>query len=177
MANDDLNLGSGDAQAGEVEAKGKSKKGLIIGLVVLVLLLAGGGAAFFLMGGDDAAEGEGAEAAAQEEVIEEEPDPIYYELAPAFVVNFEHKGRTRYLQIELQVMSFKQEVIDKVQANMPAVRNDLLLLISQQDFDGLATIEGKESLRMQVLEAINKASRLKGNQQVEDVYFTGFVMQ
>jgi len=170
--NDNLNLAGEGAQAGEVEGKaGKSKMGLIIGLVVL-LLAGGGGAAFFLMGGDPPAEGEAAEV-----VPEPEEDPIYVGLSPAFVVNFEHKGRTRYLQIELQAMSFDQEVIDKVQANMPAVRNDLILLFSKQDYDALSTVEGKEALRQSVRESINKASRLRQGQLVEEVYFTGFVMQ
>ena len=152
----------------------------IIIIVVVVLLLAGGGvAAFMFMGGEEAAvetDGDGA-VAAVEQAAELELDPIYLPLSPAFVVNFEHNGSIRYLQLTLQVMSYHQEIVDKVEANMPAVRNKLIMLFSGQDYDALNTVEGKENLRVEVLKAIDEVLRLKGEKVVNEVYFTGFVMQ
>ena len=162
-----------------VEVSGRMKKIIII--VVVVLVLAGGGVAAFLLMGDDEA---GAQASAgdaagvpAEAVAEPERDPIYLPLSPAFVVNFEHKGRIRYLQLTLQIMSYQQEVVDKVAANMPAVRNNLIMLFSGQDYDALNTSEGKENLRKEVLKSIDEVLRLEGEMKVSDVYFTGFVMQ
>lgn len=153
----------------------------IIIIVVVVLVLAGGGvAAFMLMGSDDTEAEAGASdatGAAVEAVAEPERDPIYLPLSPAFVVNFEHKGSIRYLQLTLQIMSFHQEVVDKVDANMPAVRNKLIMLFSGQDYDALNTSEGKENLRKEVLTSIDEVLRLEGEMKVSDVYFTGFVMQ
>jgi flagellar FliL protein len=155
-------------------------KKIIIIVVVVLVLAGGGGAAFMLMGGDEAGAQAGAsDAAGAAEVVIEEPerDPIYLPLSPAFVVNFEHKGSIRYLQLTLQVMSYHQEVVDKVDANMPAVRNKLIMLFSGQDYDALNTSEGKENLRKEVLTSIEEVLRLKGEMTVSDVYFTGFVMQ
>tara|TARA_R110002110_G_C13470513_1_gene720890 strand:- start:126302 stop:126889 length:588 start_codon:yes stop_codon:yes gene_type:complete len=179
-ASDDLNLAKGQGEGSTGKSGGMKKIIIIVGIVV-VLLGAAAGAYFMLAGGanDEAAPAaDGAEAAAVEEApAEPETDPIYLALSPAFVVNFQENGRTRYLQIELQAMAYDQEIIDKVQSNMPAVRNNLILLFSEQDYAALNSIAGKEALRKQVLDSINEAVRAKAPKQVSDVFFTGFVMQ
>ena len=154
-------------------------KKIIIIVAVVVLLAGGGAAAYFMLGKDSAAPALDAngQPVPQAEAAEEEKDPIYLGLDPAFVVNFERNGNIRYLQLSLQVMSFEQSAIDKVAANMPAVRNTLILLFSAQDYDSLATLEGKENLRSQVLDSVNEVVRLKGDTKVNEVFFTGFVMQ
>jgi len=154
------------------------KKIIIIG--VLVLLVGGGAGAYFLMGNSGSSaegsiEGSGGEQA--EAVVEPEQDPIYLPLSQAFVVNFQHKGSIRYLQLSLQIMSYNQEVVDKVEANMPAVRNSLIMLFSGQDYDVLNTAEGKENLRKEVLISVHDVLHLRGDLKVNNVYFTGFVMQ
>ncbi len=156
------------------------KKILIIG--GLVLLIGGGAGAYFMMGGageaNEPSSADGAsEQASESESDEPESDPIYLPLSPAFVVNFEHKGTIRYLQLSLQIMSYNQDVVDKVDANMPAVRNKLIMLFSGQDYDALNTSEGKENLRKEVLKSIGEVVHLRGENKVNDVYFTGFVMQ
>ena len=154
------------------------KKGIIIGVVVL--LLAGSGAAgFFLMKSDapePGAEGvAGAEGA--EVVAEPERDPVYRPLSPAFVINFKQNGAIHYLQLSLQVMAYEQEVIDKVDANDPAIRNELIMLFSNQDYDALGTLEGKEKLREDARVAVNKVIKMTPESGVKEVFFTAFVMQ
>ncbi|MAZ70628.1 flagellar basal body-associated FliL family protein [Porticoccus sp.] len=177
--NDGLNLGK-DKQPGSPagkKGKGGMKKIVIIVLVVVLFLAVGGGAAFFMMGdSDNPGSGEQVDEVVEQQAVEER-EPIYLPLDPAFVVNFEHKGTIRYLQLSLQVMAYDQKVVDKIQANMPAVRNSLILLFSGQDYDLLNTLEGKEQLRTTVRQSIQDVIRLKGEQKVDDVFFTGFVMQ
>lgn len=152
----------------------------IIIIVVAVLVLAGAGiAAYIFLGSDssgDAAETAGAEVGQAEE-LEQEEEPIYMPLDPAFVVNFEHNGGIRYLQLSLQIMAYDQAVLDKVAANIPAVRNNLIMLFSGQDYDYLTTLEGKENLRQEVRASINQVVRFKDKSGVNEVFFTGFVMQ
>ena len=74
-------------------------------------------------------------------------------------------------------MSYQQEALDKVEANMPAVRNSLIMLFGSQSFDELRTVEGKEKLRKAVKDNIHSVVRMKGDAKVEDVFFTAFVMQ
>ena len=170
MANDELNLAKG--QEGEAKASGGMKK--IILILVAVLLLGGIGAGAYFMLGSGAEPETGA---AEAEPEEPETDPIYLAISPAFVVNFEQNGRTRFLQVEMQVMSHDQEIIDKVEANMPAVKNGIILLLGDQDYPSLNTTEGKENLRKQVQDSINTLIRAKETPRVDDVFFTGFVMQ
>ena len=149
-----------------------NKKILIAVIAVLVLGGGGAGAFFFLQGGE--------EVAADGEVEpKEEPlaDPIYLGLSPAFLVNFDHNGTIRYLQIELQVMARDQDIIDKVEANMPAVRNKVILLLSAQNYDAVSTVEGKEQLRQEVLAAVNESLQLTDGDALEDAFFTNFVVQ
>ena len=150
----------------------------IIIIVVAVLVLVGGGAgAFFFLSGDDAPPAaEGAEGAA-EAVAEPLADPIYLSLNPAFLVNFDHNGTIRYLQLELQVMARDQDIIDKVEANMPAVRNKVILLLSGQNYDAVSTLEGKENLRQEVLAAVNEAVGLAEGNALEEAFFSNFVIQ
>ena len=150
----------------------------IIIIVVVALLLVGGGVGGYLMlSGEDAGSEEGAADVANAEPVVVESDPIYLPLDPAFVVNFEQQGNIRYLQLSLQIMSYHEEVVEKVSANIPAVRNSLIMLFSGQDYDQLNTSEGKENLRQLVLQSINGVVKLNGEKKVDDVYFTGFVMQ
>ncbi|MFK7974639.1 MAG: flagellar basal body-associated protein FliL [Halioglobus sp.] len=148
-------------------------KMVIIGAAV-VLLGGGGAAAFFLMPGDEPPVGEDGAAAVVEEVI---ADPIYRPLSPNFVINFKRKGTINYLQLSLQVMARDQEVIDKVELNDPAIRNRLIMLFSGQDYDALGTQEGKEALRAAALVAVNETIELTPEAGVQEVFFTGFVMQ
>jgi len=152
------------------------KKNIII-LVVLLVFVGGGAGAFFVLKVDDSKPVAGAEVEGSGVPVEPEGDPIYLPLDPAFVVNFEHNGSIRYLQLSLQIMSYEQTAVDKAAANMPAVRNALILLFSGQDYDSLNTVEGKENLRKLVLDSINRVVHLTDGSLVNEVFFTGFVMQ
>lgn len=155
----------------ENEEKPKSKMMLIIIIAVLVAVLVGGGvAAFFLMGSDD-------EATAEEDVLAEKP-AVYYELKPPFVVNYNWKGRQRYVQIGVAVMTRDEAVIAAIQKHMPLVRNNLVMVFGSQEFEGLRTLEGKENLRQKALEEIQAiVSEETGSAGVEKILFTNFVMQ
>ena len=148
------------------------KKGIIIGVAVLVL--AGGGAAGFFLMKSDAPE-PGAEGV--EVVAEPEKDPVYRPMSPAFVINFKNNGTINYLQLSLQVMAYEQEVIDKVDINDPAIRNQLIMLFSGQDYDALGTLEGKEKLRADARVAVNQVLKMEPENGVQEVFFTAFVMQ
>ena len=156
------------------------KKIIIIGVAVLVLVGAGVGA-YLMLGSDDpdpaALATAGAEGAVEAPAAEPEGDPIYLPLSPAFVVNFDHNGNIRYLQLTLEVMAYDQAVIDKVEANLPAVRNTLIMLFSGQDYDGLNTAQGKEKLRQDVRTSSNERVKLKDANGIADGFFTACVIQ
>lgn len=156
-------------------AKKKGKTGLILGLVFL--LAGGGGAAFWFLRPAEAtapAPGQAAhEAGAQKGV------PQYYKFDPAFVVNFGGPGNARYLQVTLEAMSRDPKIIEEIKVVEPAIRNDLMMLFSSQQYEDLLTQDGKEKLRQSTLETVRKALVAEGAppEAVERVYFTSLVIQ
>lgn len=147
-------------------------------LLVLVFLVVAGGTAgglyymgYFTPGASD-------EELVAEEQIEAELPRIYLPLEPPFVVNFTHRGTLRYLQVSLELMYHEQAVIDKINEQMPAVRNALILLFSNQSYESLSSFEGKEALRGSILLAVNDVIGVDGEiEQPGEAYFTNFVMQ
>jgi flagellar protein FliL len=105
--------------------------------------------------------------------------PLYIALDPPFVTNFEAEQVVRFLQISVQVLTHDLPTSDLIKANDPVIRNDLLLLFSNQKYADLATRDGKERLRAAALEAVRKIVAANGGkpERVDAVYFTSFVMQ
>jgi flagellar FliL protein len=88
--------------------------------------------------------------------------PVYMSLDPPFVVNFTHRGTLRYLQVSLELMYHDPALLLKVKEHMPAIRNDLILLFSNQDYENLASAGGKENLREEIFKAINHVIGIDG---------------
>jgi flagellar FliL protein len=158
----------------EAASTGKSKKWLIIGIIAALVLVGGGVGAWFLMPNADS---HGKKAA--EKPKEPVAPPLYVALDPPFVVNFAGDQLVRFLSVTVQVMTRHPEIVELLKANDPVVRNDLLLLMSNQKYEVAATREGKDKLRTDSLATVRKAIQLAGGkpEEVEQVYFTTFVMQ
>lgn len=162
-------------------APGGKKKIIIIAVVVLVLLLGGAGAWLMFAGGENKDAAESKDAKPQEGGKDAAPAPValYVPLDPPFIVNFSSPGkRMRFLQLAMQVSTFKQPVADAVNLHLPAIRNSLVLIIGSETQESLSSVEGKEALRAKIHEAINAiVKQHTGEDGVDAVYFTGFVMQ
>lgn len=102
---------------------------------------------------------------------------VFYAIDPPLVVNFEEGSAVRFLQISMEVMAKDQKAVDSVQKNMPLIRNNLLLLMSNRDYQSLMSREGKEKLRQEALTEIRAVQKKQGGEDVEDVLFTSFVVQ
>jgi flagellar FliL protein len=91
---------------------------------------------------------------------------------PAFVVNLADPNARRYLKIVLDVeMTGNPELLE---ANMPKIRDALLMLLSSKTSQDLGTLEGKILLRKEIVDRLNQAI---GQAKVARVYFTDFVIQ
>ena len=102
---------------------------------------------------------------------------LFYAIDPPLVVNFEDGSAVRFLQISMEVMGSDQKSIDSVQRNMPLIRNNLLLLMSNRNYQSLMSREGKEKLRQEALTEIRAVQKKQGGADVEDLLFTSFVVQ
>lgn len=146
---------------------------MIIGAILLVAVSMGG--VFFLM----KTMGMGPAGQGHEKNFDNEP-PIYYPLEPPFVVNFKDRGRTRFLQVAMQVMARDPKVISAIETHMPLIRNNILLVLSNQDSETLLSADGKESIREQILAELKRIlvhEIGRTGEKVEGLYFTSFVTQ
>jgi flagellar FliL protein len=156
-------------------------------VVIVVALILIGGAGAYLMGylpiGGAPAEAAAAEHGEVEldshgNPVESGSEAQYVPINPPFVVNFTHLGSLRFLQISLEVMYEDSEVLERVEHSMPAIRNELILLLSDQSFEKLSSLEGKEELRGEMLAAINSRVQDEAHGMVHgEVFITNFVMQ
>ena len=102
---------------------------------------------------------------------------VYYAIDPPLVVNFEDGSVVRFLQISMEIMAHDQKAIDSVQKNIPLIRNNLLLLMSNRDYQSLMSRDGKEKLRAEALAEVKNVQKKQGGEDVDDVLFTSFVVQ
>jgi flagellar FliL protein len=103
--------------------------------------------------------------------------PTYFAIDPPLVVNFEDNSAVRFLQISMEVMVRDPKDLDLVEKNVPLVRNNLLLLMSNRNYQTLMSREGKEKLREEALAEIRNIVKKEGGSNVDDLLFTSFVVQ
>jgi len=119
-----------------------------------------------------------AEAAKSEKEAPANPKPQFYKLKPAIVVNVPAIDKTRYLQVDVELMARKGTSVETIEAYGPLIRNDLITLFSNEKYEDIATAEGKEQLRKKALEAVQRIMKKNtGDVGVDQVLFTNFVSQ
>ena len=102
---------------------------------------------------------------------------VFYAIDPPLVVNFEDGSVVRFLQITMEIMAHDPKVIESVQKNVPLIRNNLLLLMSNRNYQTLMSRDGKDKLRAEALVEVNNVQKKQGGEAVDDVLFTSFVVQ
>jgi flagellar FliL protein len=102
---------------------------------------------------------------------------VYFAIDPPLVVNFEEGSAVRFLQITMELMAHDQKALDSVAKNVPLIRNNLLLLMSNRDYQTLMSREGKEKLRQEALAEVRAVQKKEGGLDIDDLLFTSFVVQ
>jgi flagellar FliL protein len=102
---------------------------------------------------------------------------VYFAIDPPLVVNFEDGSAVRFLQITMELMAHDQKAIESVQKNVPLIRNNLLLLMSNRNYQTLMSREGKEKLRQEALTEVRAVQKKEGGLDIDDLLFTSFVVQ
>jgi len=149
--------------------RGKKKVMLmaIIGLAVL-LVVGGGGAAFYVMKqraaaaaaaaeeeGDDAASSKGDKHETKTAKADLKHAPTFVALDP-FTVNLADREAERYAQVGMTLELTDQKSGDLLKAYMPAIRNNILLVLAGKTAAELMDHEGKLLLAAQVRAAALK---------------------
>lgn len=154
-------------------SRGKKKLIVIIAAVVLLLAAGGGGAAWYLMkkkaaeaAAAAAAEaeegGEGEDAAAKADAAEAKVPKADLKHAPTFVpldpftVNLADRDAERYAQVGMTLELIDAKAGDLLKAYMPAIRNNILLVLASKTAGELMEHEGKVRLATEVRAAALK---------------------
>lgn len=148
-------MSAATAEANDAPAKGGGKKKLIIIVAgVLLLVLLGGGGALMMMKKKAAAaeDEEGAEAPAAAQVAhkdEKKNPPVFVPLDP-FTVNLADRDAERYAQVGVTLEIEDAKVGDQLKLYMPAIRNNILMLLAHKTAGELLTREGKLKLAQEI---------------------------
>ncbi|MDK2896272.1 MAG: flagellar protein FliL [Candidatus Atribacteria bacterium] len=106
---------------------------------------------------------------------EKEESSVFYQFEPHFLVNLADTQVLRYLKVVLGVEVSNQRVAQELANRQVEVRDALIMVMSAKQSEDLATTEGKEQLKEEIKDTLN---RLVGEQgEVKEVYFVDFVMQ
>jgi len=145
-------------------AKGGKKKLIIIIAAALLVVLIGGGAAFFLLkkkpaeGEEEGGDGGHAKAEAHEPAPKAKPKhdpkhpPVFVPLDP-FTVNLADKESERYAQVGVTLEIEDAKTGEELKLYMPAIRNNILMVLSHKTAAQLLTREGKDKLAQSILYA------------------------
>ncbi len=152
-------------------------KFVLIGLVVVLLLATAGGTWFIASSNAPVEVAEGAEG---EKAVKEKElaKPVLYSLDPSFVVNLLNERGTRFLQVDVQVMSRDEKAIDRVKEHEVQIRHELIMMFSSLTRDMIVDRQGREAVQQQTVDSINRVLKAQvGKAGVDAVYFTKFVVQ
>ena len=170
----------------ELDNAGGGKKKMIIIIAAVVILAAVGGGAFFFMGGDEPTAEEVAAALSAEGGSGESAAPvsakigtaIYVPMPRPFRFNVPGAARDRFVEIRVQLLVRGGDDEETAKMHIPLIESTLLNVFSQANADDLATSAGKVSLRQKTVTEVQKELMdIEGTTIVEEVLFTGFVMQ
>jgi flagellar protein FliL len=135
---------------------GGSKKLIIILAAVLVLVLGGGAAAFMLLkkkpveDGDDGAEQTEEHAPKAKAKPKSDHPPTFVPLDP-FTVNLADKDVDRFAQIGITLEVEDPKFAEQIKAYMPAIRSNVLMVLSHKTAAELLTREGKQKLAKDIM--------------------------
>jgi len=173
---------------------GKGKKKLIIILVaVVVLLVAMGGGGFFIWKKKAAAAAEAAAAAdsedghpvAESKEHKDHGPPIFVPLEP-FVVNLADKGTDRYAQVSVTLQVENSKVSDDLKIYLPAIRNNILMILAHKTSEELMDRAGKDVLAEEILRESTRPLKESQDPKKKDsgayrpilkVHFANFIIQ
>lgn len=199
-----MSAATAGAEAGAPPAKGKKKLIIIVAAAVLVLGLGGVGA-LVLLKKPAAEEGEDdAHAPAKKAVAAKAHDPknppTFAPLDP-FTVNLADREAERYAQVGITLELDDPHTAETLKAYLPAVRNNILLLLASKTSADLLAPDGKTRLAREVARETSRglgvevededpegedetaSTKKKKKKKVEQalpvtaVYFSNFIIQ
>lgn len=102
----------------------------------------------------------------------------YVELKPEFVLNYGKEGKLRFMKVEVSVRVKSSGSVLEINEHADLIRHQVIMIISRQSVDKMLAPEGKESVRDELLSAVQIAlTEELGKPTIDSVLFTNFVIQ
>jgi flagellar FliL protein len=106
------------------------------------------------------------------------PVVSYVTLVPALVGNFGEGPRLKFFKADLSLRVSGAEVEAKVKHHEPLIRNQLVMLFSQQTAEAMAAPGARETLRAEALKQVQDVlTQEEGKPLVEDLLFNNLIIQ
>ncbi|MGE8497109.1 MAG: flagellar basal body-associated protein FliL [Pseudomonas sp.] len=119
-----------------------------------------------------------AHASSSEEEKSAAPQVIYVSLVPALVGNFGSGPKLKFYKADVSLRVTGADVEARVKHHEPLIRNQLVMLFSQQTEEGLGAPDAKELLRQEALAQVQQVlTAEEGKPLVEDLLFNNLILQ
>lgn len=106
------------------------------------------------------------------------PKVAYYSLVPALVGNFGTGPKLKFYKADIALRVTGSEAEEKVEHHEPLIRNQLVMLFSQQTEANMADENAKETLRQEALKQVQEVlTQEEGQPIVEDLLFNNLIIQ
>jgi flagellar FliL protein len=106
------------------------------------------------------------------------PKVAYYSLVPALVGNFGAGPKLKFFKADIALRVTGTEAEEKVEHHEPLIRNQLVMLFSQQTEASMGSQDAKEKLRLEALKQVQDAlNQEEGKPYVEDLLFNNLIIQ
>ncbi len=114
-----------------------------------------------------------------EEDLEEEGDegarePGIMHPLGSFIVNLKDDEGSRYARVNIDVDLENEEMVAEIEKRKSQIRDMILMIISSKTAEDIRSVEGKQALRQEILEALRRVFKDGG---VHGLFFTEFVIQ
>lgn len=166
------------AEAKQEGGAGKKTAKILIVIIILLLLIIVGGAVYFMQNASDSV-------VSAEETEVQQPESsdgvnkefYYYDVEQPLRVNFPKGSSASLIEIRVAFLS-NHDIEDALKKHEPMIVNNLLMTISAMGADQLRSKEGKNELRRRMLEETEEVmKKMTGKNEVQQIFFTAFVMQ
>jgi len=174
-----------EQQQEDAPKKDKKKKLIliiVIGVVAVLLIIAIVVFAFVISGSDEEKNVEGSAATSSKQLQQGAGSGRKIDMANVgpmyemkdFTVNLLNEGGRRYLRTKIDIEMNSENLMSELDRKNAIIRDTIIQVLSSKQIEEIATIDGKERLKDEIVKALN---RLLIDGQIKNVYFTNFVIQ
>jgi flagellar FliL protein len=106
------------------------------------------------------------------------PTVAYISLVPALVGNYGTGPKLKVFKADIALQVTGSDAEAKVEHHEPLIRNQLVMLFSQQTDESMGNVESKEKLRQEALKQVQDVlTQEEGKPLVEDLLFNNLIVQ